>query len=545
MGERNPIFGKGRTQIGYVEGGEAFDLSGRKRCNYSKETGNLFDDSRQTVGHVSLAGKFVGVASLADKLFPKFDNAQTELRGISGTPNQPLSESDDVTTIRISLEEFSASGPTEPFQSKAENKERVADAESRSVGGSPSQPLSETSQVTTLTEPAEQPSADPTEAVQLKGENEQRAVDAEHRHISEAPSQPLSEEAAEPPSADPTEAIQSKNENEQRAVDAERRGIGGTSGQPLSEASQVMTLAESADQPIAPDPTEVIQLENENEQRAVDAERRDVSETLSQSLSEASQVTTPAESAEQPIAPDPTEVIQLEDENEERAGDAERRRGTLNQSLSEASQETTCTESAEQLSAPDQTEAIQPSDAEPRGISETPGQPLPEPSEATTRIDGEPNTAGPTEPLHSNDAKKNRVVRILKALERAAHAKRHGVGGTSGQTVSRPSEVSTLTASLHEPSTPDPTEPSHSKDADKDRLVEILKASKRAADAKRRGIGGAPSQPLSAPTKVRTPTEAPDEPSTADSAEAFFSNDADKDRLVKVLKALMKRSQGR
>ena len=57
MGERNPIFGKGRTQIGYIEGGEAFDLSGRKRCNYSKKTGN---DSRKTVGQVSLAGKFVG-----------------------------------------------------------------------------------------------------------------------------------------------------------------------------------------------------------------------------------------------------------------------------------------------------------------------------------------------------------------------------------------------------------------------------------------------------------------------------------------------------
>ena len=85
-----------------------------------------------------------------------------------------------------------------------------------------------------------------------------------------------------------------------------------------------MTLAESAEQPSAPDPTEVIQLEDENEQRAVDAERRDISETLSQSLSEASQVTTPAESAEQPSAPDPTEVIQLKDENEERAADAER-----------------------------------------------------------------------------------------------------------------------------------------------------------------------------------------------------------------------------
>ena len=78
MGERSPIFGKDSTQIGYVEGGEAFDLSGRKRCNYSKETGNLFDDSRKTVGHVSLAGKFVGVFSIADKFFPKFDITQIE-----------------------------------------------------------------------------------------------------------------------------------------------------------------------------------------------------------------------------------------------------------------------------------------------------------------------------------------------------------------------------------------------------------------------------------------------------------------------------------
>jgi hypothetical protein len=129
MGERNPIFGKDSTQIGYVEGGEAFDLSGRKRCNYSKETGNLFDDSRRTVGHVSLAGKFVGVSSIADELFPKFESAQKELRGVGGTPNQPLPGSDELTAIRISLKELSASGPPETFQSKAENEERAADAE--------------------------------------------------------------------------------------------------------------------------------------------------------------------------------------------------------------------------------------------------------------------------------------------------------------------------------------------------------------------------------------------------------------------------------
>ena len=98
MVERSPIFGKDSTQIGYVEGGEAFDLSGRKRCNYSKETGNLFDDSRRTVGHVSLAGKFVGVFSMAEKFFPKFDNTQIGLCGVDGAPSQPLSEASQVTT---------------------------------------------------------------------------------------------------------------------------------------------------------------------------------------------------------------------------------------------------------------------------------------------------------------------------------------------------------------------------------------------------------------------------------------------------------------
>src|ERR1700722_9205651 len=98
MAERSPIFGKDSTQIGYVEGGEAFDLSGRKRCNYSKQTGNLFDDSRKTVGHVSLAGKFVGVFSIADKLFPKFSIAQIELRGIGRTPGQRESEASEGAT---------------------------------------------------------------------------------------------------------------------------------------------------------------------------------------------------------------------------------------------------------------------------------------------------------------------------------------------------------------------------------------------------------------------------------------------------------------
>ena len=393
MGECNPIFGTGSTQIGYVEGDEAFDLSGRKRCNYSKETGNLFNDGRKTVGHVSLSGKFVGASWIADELFPKFDNAQTGRRGKGGMPSQPLSESDGLTANSNSPEEFSAPDPTEAFQSKMENEESAADAERRVISGTPNQLVSELSQATTLTELVEQSSApDPTEAIQFKDENEQRAVDAKPSSVSETPSQPLSEASQvttlteSAPSADPSEAIQFKDENERRTADAKRRGISGAPSQPLSEASQATTLTEPAEEPSAADPTEDIQL----------------------------------------------------------------------------------------------------ADAEPRGVSGTPSQPLSEASETTTLID-----------------------------------------------------------SPEEPSTPGPTEALHSKDADKDRLVEILKAFKRAADAKRRGIGGTPSQPLSAPTKVRAPMESPEEPSATDSAEAFNSNDADKDRVVEVLKALMKRSQGR
>ena len=318
-------------------------------------------------------------------------------------------------------------------------------------------------------------------------------------------------EPAEQPSPDPTEAIQQKDENERRAVDAERRDINETPSQPLSEASQVTTLTELTGQPSAPDPSQVIQLEDENGERATDAERRGVGGTPNQLqvitlTGKTSQAITLTGSAEQPSAPNPIEVIQLKDDNEERAADAERRGvgGTLSQSLSEASEATTVINSPE-----------------------------------------EPNKGSPAEVLHSNNAERKRVFEILKALERAAHAKRRSIGGMSGQPLSRPSEVSSPTASLQEPSTPDPTEALHSKDANKDTLVEVLKAFKRAADAKRRGIGGTPSQPLSTPTKGRTPTQSPEDRSAADLAEAFRSNDTDKDRVVKVLKALMKRSQGR
>jgi hypothetical protein len=76
MEERISIFsaiGDGR-RIGYIEGAEAFNLSGQRRCRYDERTGNLRDlGNREIVGHVSLEGRFVGLSWQADTLFRQFD----------------------------------------------------------------------------------------------------------------------------------------------------------------------------------------------------------------------------------------------------------------------------------------------------------------------------------------------------------------------------------------------------------------------------------------------------------------------------------------
>ena len=72
MAERRPIFSTKDhcAQIGYVEADEAFDLSGRLRCTYNAASGNLLDtNTGKIVGHVSLAGNFVGSRWMADELF--------------------------------------------------------------------------------------------------------------------------------------------------------------------------------------------------------------------------------------------------------------------------------------------------------------------------------------------------------------------------------------------------------------------------------------------------------------------------------------------
>jgi len=529
-------------------------------------------------------------------------------RGISGAP-QPLSEASETTTLIDSPEEPSTPGPTEALHSNdAETNrvvkilkalERAAYAKRRGIGGTSGQPLSRPSEVSTLTASLQEPSTpDPTEAIQSRDENGQRAVDAERRDISGVSSQPLSEasqtttltESAEQPSAtDPTEAIQLKDENEQRAVDAKRRDIGGVPSQPLSEASQVTTLTESAEQPTTPDPTEATQAKDENEQRAADAERRDISRTLSQQLSEAREVTARIESVEQKTAHDSTEAVQNKDENEQHAADRDSS-GTRSQPLSEASQAATPAELAEAPTTPDPSEAIQAkdeneqraedaelhsndaekarvanvlkslersADVKRRRIGGTSGQPLSRPSKVSTLTGSPQESSAPnwTETFKRKDTAKDRLVRFVKALKGAANAKRRGSSETLDQPVYGRTEVSmgpfsspSAPDSSQEPSTPDLSEAFHSKDADKDRLIEIPKALERSADANPRGVDGTPSQSPSAPTAVRTSTDAPAKLSTLDLAkgflaEGFHSIGAYKDRVVSVLKALMKRSR--
>ena len=70
---KRPIFAsKDPTKkIDYLDGGSAYDLSDRLRCNYSEDTGNLSDPATaKIVGHVSLDGKFIGLSWLAAELFP-------------------------------------------------------------------------------------------------------------------------------------------------------------------------------------------------------------------------------------------------------------------------------------------------------------------------------------------------------------------------------------------------------------------------------------------------------------------------------------------
>ena len=78
MADRSPLFStKGGRQIGYVENGGAFDLSGRRRCNYNAATGNLSDPvTKVIVAYVSKEGSFVVPSRIAVELFEQLGDSE-------------------------------------------------------------------------------------------------------------------------------------------------------------------------------------------------------------------------------------------------------------------------------------------------------------------------------------------------------------------------------------------------------------------------------------------------------------------------------------
>jgi hypothetical protein len=93
MAENRPILSSKNDQqkIGYIEGADAFDSLGNKRCKYNPSTGNLVEpDGGRTVGHVSLAGYFVGSSWIAEELFPQpiAENSATTSPDKPGAPNR-------------------------------------------------------------------------------------------------------------------------------------------------------------------------------------------------------------------------------------------------------------------------------------------------------------------------------------------------------------------------------------------------------------------------------------------------------------------------
>jgi hypothetical protein len=98
MADRTPIFGTkaAKSQIGYIENGGAFDLSGRRRCNYNAATGNLSDPvTEKIVGYVSLDGNFVVPSRIADELFeqPGDREASTPSSTAEGEPEEYATKS--------------------------------------------------------------------------------------------------------------------------------------------------------------------------------------------------------------------------------------------------------------------------------------------------------------------------------------------------------------------------------------------------------------------------------------------------------------------
>jgi hypothetical protein len=86
MADRTPIFStKGGIQIGYIEDDGAFDLSGKRRCNYNAETGNLSDPTTEKiVGYVSIGNNFVVPSRTASELFGQPGDSEGPTPSLTG-----------------------------------------------------------------------------------------------------------------------------------------------------------------------------------------------------------------------------------------------------------------------------------------------------------------------------------------------------------------------------------------------------------------------------------------------------------------------------
>lgn len=120
MAERRPIFvNKGSLpENGYIEGNEAFDLAGRRRCIYNAESGNLSDfDTGKIIGHVSLRGFFVGASWIADELFGHHAPGKDDIQAAAEMPTASFSEERNPATVR----EHAANDSDVPTPEEPEN----------------------------------------------------------------------------------------------------------------------------------------------------------------------------------------------------------------------------------------------------------------------------------------------------------------------------------------------------------------------------------------------------------------------------------------
>jgi hypothetical protein len=176
MAERSPIFSAkiDNQRIGYIEHTAAFDLLGNKRCNYNPNTGNLLElESGRTIGHISLAGHFVGVSRIADELFPQPDAITPPVTPPDGATSDSAEPSFHWAIAKdpgaLSTSPKAAEGQVVPATSRDEpvmavdpitlidSSRETTDTRSTSLARSLDEPVS--ADLTTLTTCSDEPSA--------------------------------------------------------------------------------------------------------------------------------------------------------------------------------------------------------------------------------------------------------------------------------------------------------------------------------------------------------------------------------------------------